>query len=63
MYVGIALVLAGWFAALGGLSGVVGLPIFVWYITRFQILPEERALEAKFGTEYTEYRQSVRRWL
>jgi protein-S-isoprenylcysteine O-methyltransferase Ste14 len=63
MYVGISLVLLGCFLAFGGLSAAVGLPAFVWYITRFQILPEERTLEAKFGAEYSAYRASVRRWL
>jgi protein-S-isoprenylcysteine O-methyltransferase Ste14 len=63
MYVGIALVLAGLFLAFSGLSAVIGLPAFVWYITRFQILPEERILESKFGSEYTAYRANVRRWL
>lgn len=63
MYVGIALVLTGLFVAFGGLSALVGLPAFVGYITRFQIVPEERILEGKFGSEYMAYRASVRRWL
>lgn len=63
MYVGAALVLLGCFLAFGGLSGVVGLPVFVWYISRFQIEPEERALAAKFGDAYTKYLLRVRRWL
>ena len=62
MYVGIALVLLGFFLAFGGVSAAVGLPVFVWYITRFQIIPEERILEAKFGGEYSAFRASVRRW-
>ena len=36
---------------------------FVLYITRFQILPEERALAEKFGLAYEEYRRTTRRWL
>jgi protein-S-isoprenylcysteine O-methyltransferase Ste14 len=32
-------------------------------IHRGVILREERYLEKKFGTEYANYRESVRRWL
>jgi len=39
------------------------LPAFVLYMNRFQILPEERALSAKFGKAYDSYQQGVRRWL
>lgn len=63
MYVGIALVLVGWFVVVGGLSAIAGLPLFAWYITRFQVVPEERALSSKFGAEYADYLQSVRRWV
>ncbi|RYF45497.1 MAG: isoprenylcysteine carboxylmethyltransferase family protein [Comamonadaceae bacterium] len=65
MYVGLLLSLAGWAAYLGQVLPVVGLPFFVWYITQFQIKPEERILAAMFGaefTEFTEYLSKVRRW-
>lgn len=41
------------------------LPVIGWaaYIDRFQIRPEERALQRRFGQEYAAYRQRVRRWL
>jgi len=36
---------------------------FALYITRFQILPEERAMVKIFGAEYEDYRRRVRRWI
>ena len=36
---------------------------FVFYITRFQVRPEERVLAERFGPAYTDYTRRVRRWL
>lgn len=36
---------------------------FVLYMNRFQIRPEERAMERLFGAEFLEYRARVRRWI
>ena len=44
-------------------AAILLLPLFPLYITRFQILPEERALAARFGDDYAAYRARVRRWL
>jgi protein-S-isoprenylcysteine O-methyltransferase Ste14 len=38
-------------------------PVFVIFMNRFQIEPEERALSSLFGPEYTSYQARVRRWL
>ncbi|MDA8962464.1 isoprenylcysteine carboxylmethyltransferase family protein [Congregibacter sp.] len=63
MYLGMLLVLVAWGLYLGsGLSFVV-LIGFVAYMTRFQIVPEERFMTQSFGDAYTRYQQSVRRWL
>jgi protein-S-isoprenylcysteine O-methyltransferase Ste14 len=39
------------------------LPAFVLYMNRYQIKPEERALELRFGREFADYTRRVRRWL
>jgi len=41
----------------------VGPVIFILYITRFQIRPEERVLQRIFGDEFARYVARVRRWL
>ena len=63
MYLGMLLVLVGWAVYLSNPLALAGPAVFVLYINRFQIGPEERALTAKFGERYTAYRSRVRRWL
>ena len=36
---------------------------FVAYVTRFQIIPEERYLQIKFGEAFDQYRTRTRRWI
>lgn len=63
MYLGLALMLLGFCAYLANPATVVAVAVFIAYITRFQIIPEERLLHAKFGESYAQYKRSVRRWL
>ena len=63
MYLGMLLGLVGWAIYLSSALAFLGPIIFVVYMNRFQIGPEERMLSTKFGDEYQHYRQSVRRWL
>lgn len=63
MYLGFLLMLAAWSLYLSSVAAMLFLPLFVLYMNRFQIAPEERALAAKFGTQYGAYMQEVRRWL
>ncbi len=63
MYTGMALVLAGFGVFLWSPALLLGPAIFVIYMTCFQIVPEERALERKFGDEFLRYKNTVRRWL
>ena len=63
MYLGLALILLGLAVYLASPWALLGPLVFAAYITRFQIVPEERALQARFGAAYTAYRARVRRWL
>ena len=63
MYVGVLFVLLAWAVFLSSVWAFVGPLIFVLYINRFQIAPEERVLSAMFGTAYSDYKAKVRRWL
>lgn len=63
MYLGLAVVLLGWAVYLAHPLAFLVLPLFVGYLNRFQIVPEERALESKFGPNFRAYCQRVRRWL
>ncbi len=63
MYAGMLFMLLGWVLWLGQPLGVLGPGAFVAWITVFQILPEERALGAKFGESYQQYCGRVRRWI
>ena len=63
MYLGIAIALVGWAVYLAAAWVFLGPILFALIITRIQIVPEERALLAKFGPAFTEYRSKVRRWL
>ena len=63
MYVALASLLFGWAAYLDVPLGFLGPLFFVTYMNRFQIRPEERVLEARFGPPYLAYKKRVRRWL
>lgn len=62
MYLGAMIGLIGWAVFLANAIGVVFVPVFVLYMNRFQIGPEEKALASLFGPEFAAYRVKVRRW-
>lgn len=63
MYLGMLFVLAGLVFGFGNSLSWAGVIGFAVYITKFQIIPEERTLKAFFGTDYEEYLRKVRRWI
>jgi protein-S-isoprenylcysteine O-methyltransferase Ste14 len=63
MYLGMMLGLYAWAAYLSSIWSLAGPILFAVYITRFQIVPEERVLAGLFGAAFTAYKTRVRRWL
>lgn len=62
MYLGFLLLLLGWAAYLSSLRALIVVPLFMLYLDRFQVAPEERALAARFGERFHAYVRDVRRW-
>jgi len=63
MYLGLAMMLAGEAVGLAHPVAIVLVALYVLYLDRLQIVPEERALRAKFGPAFDAYAARVRRWL
>ena len=63
MYLGLVLALLGWALYLSHYLPFVLVPVFMLYMTRFQIQPEERMMARKFGRDYQAYLMQVRRWI
>ena len=63
MYLAMLLILAAFCVYVWQAMGILVLVAFVAYITRFQIIPEERVLAEKFGDEFRRYCERVRRWI
>ena len=63
MYLALLLTLAAWGFFLSNFYSLALCVVYVVYMNRFQIVPEERALEAVFGDEFIAYKGKVRRWI
>ncbi len=63
MYLGILVVLTGWAIWIGSIYNLALLALFVYYITEFQIKPEEEVLRPLFDETYADYCSKVRRWI
>jgi protein-S-isoprenylcysteine O-methyltransferase Ste14 len=63
MYLGGLVILTGWAIYLSNPFPFLLVPVYILYIDRFQIIPEERALTSLFGGEFAAYQSRVRRWI
>lgn len=63
MYLGFVLMLTGCALSLDNCFACLGIPLFTLIVTFLQIIPEERALQGRFGQEYDQYLTRVNRWI
>ena len=63
MYLSLAGLLVAWAVYLQNAVSFLGVFLFIYFITQWQIKPEEYWLEKKFGESYLAYKKKVRRWI
>tara|TARA_B100000767_G_scaffold103147_1_gene99021 strand:- start:656 stop:1102 length:447 start_codon:yes stop_codon:yes gene_type:complete len=63
MYLGMLLMLLSATLKFNVVGGVVVVWMFVIFMTKFQILPEEVVLETHFGQAFVDYKTTTRRWV
>ena len=63
MYLGMVFVLISIALKFNPYGGLIVILLFFSFITKFQIIPEEKAMENLFGEKYKKYKTTTRRWL
>jgi protein-S-isoprenylcysteine O-methyltransferase Ste14 len=63
MYLALLMLLFAWGIALANPWSMLCAWMFIPYMNRFQILPEERAMLQRFGPAFQRYAAHVRRWI
>ena len=63
MYLGMLIILLALSFKFNLVGGIVISLFFYLFITKFQILPEEEAMNELFGDEFIEYSNRTRRWI
>ena len=63
MYLGMLLIIIGFSIIHNFLAIIVIMPIWIIYMTYFQIIPEEEAMEIVFEEDFVNYCKKTRRWI
>jgi len=63
MYLGMFIILLSISFKFNLVGGIVICLFFYLFITKFQIIPEEEAMNELFGDEFIEYSNKTRRWI
>lgn len=63
MYLGMVFILLALSFRFNLVGGILFTSIFIMYITKFQIIPEEAAMKSIFGEDFNKYKNKTRRWI
>ena len=63
MYLGMAFILGSIAVFFNLIGGIILITLFCSYITKFQIIPEERAMSNLFSQDFDKYKHTTRRWI
>ena len=63
MYLGMLLIIISFALYKASIISLILIPLFIFYINKFQIEPEEFEMRKKFGKEYEDYCKKVDRWI
>ena len=63
MYLGMVFILLALSFRFNLVGGILFTSIFIMYITKFQIIPEEAAMKSIFGEDFNKYKNNTRRWI
>mgnify|MGYP001800773643 CR=1 FL=1 len=63
IYLADALILTGLILRFDAVASLVLVPIFVWWIERRFIIPEENRMRRTFRADFAAYERKVRRWV
>ena len=63
MYLGMVFILLSIALKFNLYGGLIVIFLFFSFITKFQIIPEEKAMEKLFGQKFNNYKKTTRRWL
>ena len=63
MYLGMATILSSLALVVNLVGGIIFIALFCIYITKYQIIPEEKVMKNLFSEEFDEYMKTTRRWI
>ena len=63
MYLGMLFILISLAIRYNIIGGIIAISIFIFFITKFQIKPEEVQMNKIFGEKYAQYKKRTRMWI